>query len=99
MEVPSNFTTDLIIISRLSVSSLAPVSKSTIVYGTYDACLTFFDNSVEFRSMIRKTCELLNLESHYVGPLNALCYGPADMEVSNNRFFSSNNRFSILKNS
>jgi hypothetical protein len=66
---------------RIIASSLLPITKQTIIYGSNDAGRTYFNKNPTFDKIMKKAAEQLNLAGHYVGPdAKHFQYTPADLE-------------------
>lgn len=67
---------------RLIVSSLLPLAKNTLSYGSADAGKTVHKDE-EIHELMRDACKQLNLKEHFVGEGNGSksIFGPCDIEV------------------
>jgi hypothetical protein len=68
---------------RLTATSKLPINKSTLIYGSDNACENVFASDVNFNSKIRQISEVLKIKPHRVMQADSssveLC-GPFDLE-------------------
>jgi hypothetical protein len=67
---------------RIFASSILPISKSTLIYGSADVGVTVKNSSNEMNVLVEKLAAKLNLKGHFVGPVNkpVFLHGPGDLE-------------------
>lgn len=68
---------------RIVVTSILPVSSSTLIYGSSDGGKTIHNKSADFHELMKQICTMLNLKGHTVGRSPAsqrFLYCSGDME-------------------
>jgi hypothetical protein len=67
---------------RLTATSLLPLGKNSLVYGSGDGGETVQHSDARCNTLMARAGTLLNLKGHYVGnDRSELIYGPGDIEV------------------
>jgi hypothetical protein len=69
----------------LVATSVLPISKETLVYGSSDGGVHFLDKSPEIKELITKVCVALNLKKHVVVDASgnsSEIFSPSDIEGS-----------------
>ena len=67
---------------RLIATSVVPIGKDTLVYGSADAAKTIHNDVPEFEEKMAHAAQALNIKHHAVGSgaQMKMLYGPADIE-------------------
>eukprot|EP01090_Pellita_catalonica_P018797 TRINITY_DN6182_c0_g1_i1.p1 TRINITY_DN6182_c0_g1~~TRINITY_DN6182_c0_g1_i1.p1 ORF type:complete len:798 (+),score=103.87 TRINITY_DN6182_c0_g1_i1:52-2394(+) len=67
---------------RLVATSVLPISKKTIVYGSCDGGVDVHTDVEEMNNLMKKIAKILNLKGHMsgIGPVKKFLYGPCDIE-------------------
>ncbi len=65
---------------RLVCSSLLPINKTTLVYGSQNAGKNFVNSDQEVYESVTEASRILNLKGHFVGDTNQPIHSPCDLE-------------------